>query len=60
MDPEPAKSEAIKSTENARASINSTRSRTILSRSGFVQRNGCGRRLGGYLSYQQRLPLFVA
>lgn len=36
-DPEPAKAEAIKATENAHASINSTHPRTTFPRSGFVQ-----------------------
>jgi hypothetical protein len=37
IDPEPAKVQAIKVDESAHASINSTRSGTTLSRSGFVQ-----------------------
>ncbi len=59
MDPEPAKAYVTKATENARASINSTRSRTILSRSGFVQHNGCRRRLVWHLSCHRRFPLAV-
>ncbi len=45
-DRDPAKSEAIEVTENAHASINSTRSRTILSRSGFVQQGAGTNRRG--------------
>jgi hypothetical protein len=60
IDPEPAKSEAIKATENARASINSTRPRATLPRSGFVQQHRCRQRLEGSLSRQKRLALAVA
>jgi hypothetical protein len=46
----------MKAIENAHASINSTRLRATLPRSGFVQQNGCWQRIEGYVSFQRRLP----
>jgi hypothetical protein len=43
-------------TENAHASIDSTRWRTILSRTGFVQQVGRRPRIDGYVLFHRRLP----